>query len=88
MIELTAQSYVFAALGLAFGLLVGWLVWQLGGARRVVGALTAVAGLGYLIDAVGTFLVPNYSLNVAMLTFIGELVLMAWLLLQARTPSR
>jgi hypothetical protein len=68
-------------------LLIGWLAWQLGGAPRVIGALTAIAGVGYLIDALGTFLVADYSLNVAMFTFIGELVLMAWLLLQARTSS-
>ena len=54
----------------------------------MIGALTAIAGIGYLIDAFGTFL-ADYSLNVAMFTFIGELVLMAWLLLQARTrPSK
>jgi hypothetical protein len=45
-----------------------------------MGTLVIVAGLGYLIDGVGTLLVPNYSLTVATYTFIGEPVLMVWLL--------
>jgi hypothetical protein len=41
-----------------------------------------VAGLGYLVDGFGTVLVPNYSINVAGFTFVGEAALMFWLLIK------
>jgi Domain of unknown function (DUF4386) len=47
---------------------------------KVLGILVSVAGLGYLIDGVGKVLVPNYSLTIAMYTFVGEPLLMVWLL--------
>ena len=47
---------------------------------RVVGTLVTAAGVGYLIDGVGKVLVPNYGLTVAMYTFVGEPLLMFWLL--------
>jgi Domain of unknown function (DUF4386) len=50
---------------------------------RVVGILVTIAGVGYLIDGVGKVLVPNYSLTIAMYTFVGEPLLMLWLLWKA-----
>jgi len=50
---------------------------------RVVGILVTAAGVGYLIDGVGKVLVPNYSLTIAMYTFVGEPLLIFWLLTQA-----
>jgi hypothetical protein len=47
---------------------------------RILGVLLIVAGLGYLIDSFGKFLLPNYDVNIAMFTFIGEPLLMVWLL--------
>ena len=52
---------------------------------RVVGTLVTAAGVGYLIDGVGKVLVPNYGLTVAMYTFVGEPLLMVWLLWKALT---
>lgn len=70
-------------------LLVGWLAWQ---ARvrgsKVVGALVALAGLGYTIDAVGPLVSADYALELALYTFVGELVLMGWLLVATRRPRR
>ena len=66
--------------GLDLLILGGMLAFQSGWGPRVMGTLVIVAGLGYLIDGVGTLLVPNYSLTVATYTFIGEPVLMVWLL--------
>jgi uncharacterized protein DUF4386 len=49
----------------------------------VLGVLVTAAGLGYLVDGVGKVLVPNYSLTIAMYTFVGEPLLMFWLLWKA-----
>jgi Domain of unknown function (DUF4386) len=50
---------------------------------RVLGILVIAAGVGYLIDGVGKVLVPNYGLTIAMYTFVGEPLLMLWLLWKA-----
>jgi hypothetical protein len=47
---------------------------------RVLGILVIAAGLGYLVDGCGKVLVPNYNLTIAMYTFVGEPLLMFWLL--------
>ena len=47
---------------------------------RVLGILVIAAGVGYLVDGWGTLLVPNYSLTVGMYTFVGEALLIFWLL--------
>lgn len=70
-------------------LLVGWLAWQAGvRGSKVVGALVALAGLGYTIDAVGPLVSADYALELALYTFVGELVLMGWLLVATRRPRR
>jgi hypothetical protein len=60
--------------------LVGVLVFQSSVRLRLLAVLVIAAGLGYLIDGVGTLLLPDYRLTVAQFTFIGEPVLMLWLL--------
>jgi Domain of unknown function (DUF4386) len=67
-----------------FGLhlfILGMLVF--GSGRRlpmVLGVLVIAAGVGYLVDGWGTLLVPNYSLGVSTYTFVGEALLIFWLL--------
>lgn len=46
---------------------------------KVLGALVALAGLGYLADSFGKILVPGYSLTIGTVTFIGEALLIVWL---------
>jgi len=67
-------------------LLIGWLAFTSGFVPRIIGVLVAIAGAGYLIDSLGGLLyVPSFEL--ASLTFIGEVVLMVWLLVfAARRP--
>jgi hypothetical protein len=55
---------------------------------RILGALVAVAGAGYLVDAFGTILLPDYGLTVSLVTFVGEALLIVrllWLAFGRRT---
>ena len=55
---------------------------------KVLGALVAVAGVGYLADSFGTILVPGYTLTISVFTFIGEALLIVWLFKLAIRGSR
>jgi Domain of unknown function (DUF4386) len=75
-----------------FGLhlaLVGYLAYRSGYVPRFVGVLLVVAGLGYLVDSFGTILADGYSVEVAQVTFVGEALLMLWLLVRGHqlTPA-
>ena len=60
-------------------LVIGWLLLRRSGVfATIVGALVLLAGAGYLADSVLWILVPD-GLAVAQFTFIGEIVLIAWL---------
>lgn len=61
-------------------LLLGYLAAKSGQVPKLLGVLLVVAGLGYLTDSFGLLLVSGYSLEIGMYTFIGELLLMVWLL--------
>jgi hypothetical protein len=61
-------------------LVLGVVVVQAGAGRRIIGILVILSAVGYLVDGVGRILVSDYSLTVATFTFIGEVVLMIWLL--------
>ncbi len=75
--------------GLFFGLhllLLGWLVARSGFLPRFVGALLALAGIGYLAQSLGTLAVPGLagplSTAVLVLAIPGELVFAVWLLVK------
>jgi len=80
-------------IGLAiFGLhlvLLGYLVFKLSGYMpKILGVLVIIAGLGYMIDSFGNLLSPNYGANIALFTFIGEVLLIVWLFFKGvRTPD-
>lgn len=63
-------------------IILGYLVFKSGYLPKFLGILIKIAGFGYLIDAMGTVLFPNYSLNIAIYTFIGEPLLLIWLLMR------
>jgi hypothetical protein len=51
--------------------------------------LLLIAGLGYLTDSFGKLLSANYNANIAMFTFIGEVLLVFWLFIKgARIPDQ
>jgi hypothetical protein len=62
--------------------LIGYLAYRSGYMAKIFGILLTVAGVGYLVDGFGTVLVPNYSINIAQYTFVGEAALMFWLLIK------
>lgn len=72
------------SIGLAiFGihlLVVGYLVFKSGYFPKFLGIFVMIAGLGYLIDNLGKLISADYTLSIAMFTFIGEVLLIFWLL--------
>ena len=62
--------------------LIGYLVYRSGFAPRIIGVLLVLAGLGYLIDEIGSVLVSGYSLEISRFSFVGEAVLIFWLLIK------
>jgi Domain of unknown function (DUF4386) len=73
-----------------FGLhlvLIGYLTHRSGYAPRVLGALLVIAGAGYLVDSFGGFFFNRYSVNVSSVTFIGEAILLVWLLVKGRRTT-
>ncbi|GAA2615252.1 DUF4386 domain-containing protein [Dactylosporangium fulvum] len=63
---------------------VGWLVLRSGYVPAPIGVLLMIAALGYLVDSFGKLLVAGYDAEVAGFTFLGEVLLMAWLLWRGR----
>ena len=63
---------------------VGLLAWQSDFVHWLFGVLLIISGLGYIVDGFGTLLSPEYSLSLAMFTFIGEVAFIFWLLIRGR----
>jgi Domain of unknown function (DUF4386) len=61
--------------------LIGYLAYRSGFAPKIIGVLLILAGLGYLLDEIGSVLVSGYALDVARFSFVGEAVLIFWLLI-------
>jgi hypothetical protein len=57
------------------------------GWARALGVLVLVSGAGYAIDCVG-LVASGHVLGFAKITFVGEIVLMFWLLWKGIRPSR
>jgi hypothetical protein len=91
----TDQSYAYAMasvsafknawdIGLVvFGLhllILGYLAFKSGFVPKWLSILLFVAAIGYIVDSFGRFLSPQYTLSLAQFTFIGEALLIFWLL--------
>ena len=64
--------------------LLGVLAYRSWYVPTIVGILLAVAGLGYAVDSFGVVMFPGYAVRVAAVAFVGEVVLIFWLLLRGR----
>jgi hypothetical protein len=65
-------------------LVIGYLAYRSGYIHKVFGVLLAIAGLGYAIDGFAAVLVPGYTFEVTIFTFVGEAVFIFWLLIRGR----
>lgn len=65
----------------------GFLVYRSGFIPKIIGIFLVIAGLGYLIDSAFRFLMPGYTLTLSSYTFLGELMLIFWLLIKGVKES-
>jgi hypothetical protein len=61
-------------------LVLGYLVFKSGYIPKWLGVFLVLAGVGYIVDGLGKTLSPDYNLNIAQFTFVGEVLLIFWLL--------
>ena len=87
MLGVTAFNDIWHVGQFLFGLhllLIGYLAYRSGYVPRLLGALLAVAGLGYATDSLGVVLFQGAWTDISSFTFIGEFLLALWLLIRAR----
>lgn len=65
-------------------ILLGYLVYRAGYIPRILGVLLVVAGLAWVIYELGPFLLPDADLGFLPFAFLGEPVVMLWLLIRGR----
>ncbi len=65
-------------------ILVAYLVIKSAYAPTWIGLLLIPAGAGYIFDSFGDIVVRDYSLSIGSITFVGEALLMLWLLVRGR----
>ncbi len=69
-------------------LLVGYLAFRSGFIASIFGILMALAGAGYIADAIGTLTIPGFTAIFAGFLFVGELAIIFWLLIRGPRLSR
>ncbi|MGD8584246.1 MAG: DUF4386 domain-containing protein [Chloroflexota bacterium] len=82
-LNLHKAGYLIAQVFFGLWLLpLGYLVYRSGFLPRIVGVLLMVACFGYLVDVITYTLLPSFDVVVSEFTFIGELLLLLWLLVK------
>jgi len=71
-----------------FLLLVAYLEFRSGFIPKIFGILLAIAGVGYVLDALGTVILPGFAPMYGNFGFIGEVASMLWLLIGGRRLER
>lgn len=87
LLQIETFYTIWAAGLLLFGIhlvLLGYLAYRSRYVPTVLGALLFVAGLGYAIDSVSPVLLAGFTFQIAVFTFIGEILLIVWLLVWGR----
>jgi hypothetical protein len=80
------KGWEFALIVFGFHLLVlGYLLYKAGYMKKILGILVVIAALGYMVDGIGKILTADYGSGIAIYTFIGEVVLLFWLIIKGRT---
>jgi hypothetical protein len=85
MFFLSLYTYGVFIAGIFWGLWLfplGYLVFKSGFIPKFIGVLLVIAGLGYIIDSLCKFLMPHYTITIASYTFIGEFLLIIYLLIK------
>jgi hypothetical protein len=83
----TIWSATLALFGIHLALLGYLMLRRQGWAARIIGVLLGVAGAGYLFNSTARLLLPNLDVDVASVTFVGEVALMVWLLVRGLRPG-
>jgi hypothetical protein len=60
----------------------GYLVFKSGFLPKILGILLMIGCMGYLVDSVTHFLLPDFGFTFSEFTFIGELLLPLWLVVK------
>lgn len=61
-------------------LVLGYLAFISGYIPKWMGVFLLLAAVGYIVDGIGKAFSPDYTLNIAQFTFVGEVLLIFWLL--------
>ena len=60
----------------------GYLVFKSGFLPRILGILLVIGCVGYLIQSFAALLLPNLEVNIALVTFWGEVLFPLWLVIK------
>jgi hypothetical protein len=82
---LDLHKYGVQIIGIFFGLWLlpmGYLVIKSGYIPKIIGFFLLITCLGYLIDFFTFFLFPNFGIIISQYTFLGEVMMVFWLLIK------
>ena len=75
-------GFAFAFFSL-YLILLGILVYKSTYVPKILGIVLSMAGLGYLVETIRTFFFPSVAMDYVMITYLGELLFMFWLLIKS-----
>ncbi len=79
------HNYGIQIVGIFFGLWLlpmGYLVFKSNYIPKIIGVFLMITCLGYLIDFVKFFLFPSATIVISEFTFLGEILMVLWLLIK------
>ena len=82
---LDLHKYGLQIVGIFFGLWLfpmGYLVFKSTYIPKIIGVFLIITCLGYLIDFTTFFLYPNFGLIISEYTWLGEVLMVLWLLIK------
>jgi len=89
LIDLSHQISMFNRLFYGLWLVpLGYLIFKSNFIPRIIGILLGVSVIGYFIDFVITFTLPNLEFGAGSYTFWGEVILLLWLLIKGVSEQK